>query len=168
MSVNLLLSPNEKQLYMSKLSTDSLIYDAGASFKIESGSFTDNTIIFNADTPIINTVYTVQEINWCTYNLTVFFNIGLEFSDKGIKDGAGDENLYIDLPVAMPNSKSDYIVIATARRSYTSTDKSNGYAQFDIGTKRLRLYNDLNTPVEFDELPTEGFIYITGSYVAQV
>lgn len=166
MSVNLLLSPNSKDLYMSKLTTPSIIYDVGATTKLESGDFISNAVVINADTDqVTGSVYISQVVRWCIYSTFVLFNITLEYTSKGT---AGSGPLFIDLPTSMPESENGYLSICTARFGITNDqDDSNGYAQFDEGTRRLRLYRDFNNAIEYEALTSPGYIFITGSYFIQ-
>lgn len=166
MSVNLLLSPNSRDLHMSKLNTNTLNYAAGATSIIESNAFAADEMVFDADTTqVAGTVYTLQNCNYCLYGNTVLYNISLTYTTKGTA-GAGD--LFIDLPQDMPESETGYFVTSTARFGTTSVgDNSNGYAQFDEGTGKLRLYRDVGIPFIYGGLQEPGYILITGSYVAK-
>lgn len=168
MSINLLTSPNSRNLYCNSLNVNEVSSDI-VNFNVNK---VVKTVSLQATTnPINDMVYTKQTITYHQYGKLVIFSIDIQYSNKG---ASGSGGIYIDLngvsPLPAPNKQliesfidlSDVNGLDTLPRT-SFVINNNNVPRIELTLSRIS--DGTLIAVPFTSLPvTDGFINIQGHY----
>lgn len=170
MSVNLLTSPNERDLFSSTVSCNECVSDI-AEFNVN--KIVKTVSLQAVTTPINDMVYTKQTMTYHQYGFLVMFSIDIRYSDKG---ASGSGAIYINLDGVAPLPEADNKQLVNSSIRLTNASGFDNLPRTCIvtnaggNTPRIELsLSDISTgdliDIPFSALVTnDGFINIQGHY----
>ena len=169
MSVNLLTSPNSRDLFSSTVSCNECVSDI-ANFNVN--KIVKTVSLQAVTTPINDMVYTKQTMTYHQYGFLVMFSIDIRYSDKG---ASGSGNLYINLDGVAPLPQDNIQLVNSSIRLTTASGFDNLPRTCLVtnnggNTPRIELsLSDISSgdiiDIPFSALvANDGFINIQGHY----